>query len=69
MEFYIALTAGDHPVIPGRGGFRKARWARRGQGKRGGFRVIYFWIAFAWMRLHGIDLRQVRQGNAVGGGP
>ena len=34
--------AGD--VIPGTGGFRKVRWAdrRRGQGRRGGLRVIYY---------------------------
>ncbi|MES9906669.1 MAG: type II toxin-antitoxin system RelE/ParE family toxin [Sedimenticola sp.] len=32
--------AGD--VVPGSGGIRKVRWARKGQGKRGGVRVIYF---------------------------
>lgn len=32
--------AGD--VIPGGGGLRKVRWSRRGMGKRGGVRVIYF---------------------------
>ena len=31
MEFYIACTPEDHPVIPGAGGFRKPRWARRGK--------------------------------------
>jgi RelE toxin of RelE / RelB toxin-antitoxin system len=31
--------------IPGAGGFRKARWARRGKGKSGGFRVVYFFLA------------------------
>jgi hypothetical protein len=36
--------AGD--VMPGTGGFRKIRWedSRRGKGKRGGLRVIYYWI-------------------------
>jgi hypothetical protein len=29
-------------LIPGTGGFRKIRVARRGSGKRGGARVIYF---------------------------
>jgi len=31
-------------VMPGTGGFRKTRWedARRGKGKRGGLRVIYY---------------------------
>jgi hypothetical protein len=32
--------AGD--VIPGVGGLRKVRWRRKGIGKRGGARVIYF---------------------------
>jgi hypothetical protein len=44
MEFFIATSPQVHPVIPGTGGFRKARWARRGEGKSGGFRVIYFFI-------------------------
>jgi hypothetical protein len=38
MEFFIATTAEDHPVIKETGGFRKARWARPGQGKSGGYR-------------------------------
>jgi len=34
-------------VIPGTGGFRKLRWPdrRRGKGKRGGLRVIYYYLA------------------------
>jgi hypothetical protein len=32
--------AGD--LIPGSGGLRKLRWKRKGMGKRGGMRVIYF---------------------------
>lgn len=36
--------AGD--IIPGTGGFRKLRWAdrRRRKGKRGGLRVIYYYL-------------------------
>jgi hypothetical protein len=32
--------------MPGTGGFRKVRWAdvRRGKGRRGGLRVIYYWF-------------------------
>lgn len=30
-------------VISGSGGLRKVRWGYRGQGKRGGVRVIYYW--------------------------
>jgi hypothetical protein len=35
--------AGD--LIKGTGGLRKLRWsqARRGKGKRGGVRVVYYW--------------------------
>jgi mRNA-degrading endonuclease RelE of RelBE toxin-antitoxin system len=44
MEFFIACGPEDHPVMPGAGGFRKARWSRRGQGKSGGYRVIYFFL-------------------------
>lgn len=45
MEFFIACAPEEHPVIPGSGGFRKARWSRRGKGKSGGFRVVYFFLA------------------------
>src|ERR1039458_4899697 len=38
MEFFIACAPEDHPVIPGTGGFRKARWAQLGRGKSGGVR-------------------------------
>ena len=51
--------AGD--VMPGTGGFRKLRWAdpRRGKGRRGGLRVIYFYFETEqqiWlMTLYGKD--------------
>lgn len=35
-------TAGD--VIPGSAGIRKLRFARPGMGKRGGVRVIYYYV-------------------------
>jgi mRNA-degrading endonuclease RelE of RelBE toxin-antitoxin system len=33
-------------VMPGTGGFRKMRWAdtRRGKGRRGGLRIIYYYF-------------------------
>jgi mRNA-degrading endonuclease RelE of RelBE toxin-antitoxin system len=32
-------------LIPGTGGARKIRWGSPARGKRGGFRVIYYWHA------------------------
>ena len=34
-------------LMPGTGGFRKMRWAdaRRGKGRRGGLRIIYYYFA------------------------
>jgi len=55
MEFSIACGPEDRPIIPGAGGFRRARWARQGKGKSGGFRVVYFfWLrrgGFTWLRF------------------
>jgi len=31
-------------IIKGSGGLRKIRWKLEGQGKRGGIRVIYYWV-------------------------
>jgi mRNA-degrading endonuclease RelE of RelBE toxin-antitoxin system len=44
LKLQLALTKSPErgPVIPGSGGVRKLRWAASGQGKRGGFRVIYY---------------------------
>ncbi len=44
MEFLRNPEAGD--LMPGTGGFRKMRWAdpRRGKGRRGGLRVIYYYF-------------------------
>jgi mRNA-degrading endonuclease RelE of RelBE toxin-antitoxin system len=35
-------AAGD--IIPGGKGLRKLRWRGGGRGKRGGLRIIYFWV-------------------------
>lgn len=32
-------------LIPGSGGLRKVRWKIEGRGKRGGIRIIYYWMA------------------------
>jgi hypothetical protein len=46
MEFidYISRNPTDGDLIPQSGGVRKVRWGRQGTGKRGGVRVIYFYM-------------------------
>jgi hypothetical protein len=43
-ELAVNPDLGD--VMPGTGGFRKFRWAdpRRGKGRRGGLRIIYYYF-------------------------
>ena len=45
LEFvdFIARNPEAGDLIPGSGGVRKVRWGRKGSGKRGGVRVIYFY--------------------------
>ena len=40
----MVLRPEQGSVIPGSGGLRKVRWKAKGKGKRGGVRVIYYWI-------------------------
>ena len=44
-ELQLALVANPEVgvLIPGSGGLRKVRWQAEGRGKRGGYRVIYYW--------------------------
>jgi len=42
-ELLLNPTAGD--IIKGSGGLRKIRWRSLDKGKRGGMRVIYYWIS------------------------
>jgi hypothetical protein len=44
LQHYLARDPEAGKVVPGTGGFRKVRWRdpRRGQGRRGGLRVIYY---------------------------
>lgn len=39
----LAANPAAGSVMPGKGGVRKLRWAAPGRGKRGGFRVLYYW--------------------------
>jgi len=42
LQQFMMETPGAGQVVPGSGGVRKLRWKRKGMGKRGGLRVIYY---------------------------
>jgi len=46
LQTHLQLNPQAGDVMPLTGGFRKLRWAdeRRGKGKRGGLRVVYYWL-------------------------
>jgi mRNA-degrading endonuclease RelE of RelBE toxin-antitoxin system len=46
LQMFLAGNPDAGDVMPGTGGFRKLRWGdrRRGKGKRGGLRVIYYYL-------------------------
>jgi hypothetical protein len=46
LQLHLARDPEAGDVVQGTGGFRKVRWAdrRRGQGRRGGLRVIYYYF-------------------------
>jgi mRNA-degrading endonuclease RelE of RelBE toxin-antitoxin system len=45
LQSALVLRPEIGDLIPGTGGLRKLRWvqSRRGKGKRGGIRVVYYW--------------------------
>ncbi|MCC6301118.1 MAG: type II toxin-antitoxin system RelE/ParE family toxin [Anaerolineales bacterium] len=43
-SFLQTFDAEAHPVIPRTGGARKARMSAKGRGKRGGYRVVYYFV-------------------------
>ncbi len=42
LQQFMVESPEDGDVVRGSGGVRKLRWKRKGMGKRGGLRVIYF---------------------------
>ena len=43
LQIALLLRPEQGSIIPGSGGLRKVRWARKGMGKHGGIRLIYYW--------------------------
>ena len=44
LQFALYARPDRGDLIQGSGGLRKLRWSEPGRGKRGGLRVIYYWI-------------------------
>jgi len=61
LQYLLAQNPELGDMMPGTGGFRKLRWAdkRRGKGRRGGLRIIYYYFSSEqqiWlMTLYGKD--------------
>jgi hypothetical protein len=62
LQNRLAAAPEHGDVIPGTGGFRKLRWTdtRRGKGRRGGLRVIYYYSPRRTTNLADYALRQGR---------
>ena len=43
-SFLKSFDAEAHPIIPRTSGARKARMSAKGRGKRGGYRVVYYFV-------------------------
>jgi hypothetical protein len=43
LQQYIMKDPEIGKIIKGSGGVRKVRWSRKGMGKSGGIRTIYYW--------------------------
>ncbi len=43
LQLALVIRPEQGALIRGTGGLRKLRWGAKGQGKRGGVRVIYYW--------------------------
>ena len=59
---FLSVHPDAGEVIRGTGGIRKVRWGMAGRGKRGGGRVVYYWVAEEDHILSAHSVRQGRQG-------
>jgi len=70
LQLRLMLEPVAGAVIPGSGGLRKLRWGVQGRGKRGGVRVIYYWmterrrilmlLAYSKTQIDDLTLTQVK---------
>jgi len=70
LQRALVLNPGAGDVIPDSGGLRKVRWRCSSRGKRGGIRVIYYWLvreheiymllAYAKNRKDDLSIRELR---------
>ena len=44
LQAALSVRSDAGSIIPHSGGLRKMRWALAGRGKRGGVRIIYYWV-------------------------
>jgi len=44
LQEWIATSPAAGNLIKGSGGCRKLRWSTKATGKRGGIRIIYYWM-------------------------
>ncbi len=68
LQNWIAELPTRGSLIQGSSGCRKLRWKTSGRGKRGGIRVIYYWLKesdqilmlFAYAKSMSADLTQIQ---------
>lgn len=44
LQIFLSTRPDAGDIIPGSGGLRKVRWHTGTTGKRGGIRLIYYWV-------------------------
>lgn len=44
LQLHLSIRPESGDIIKGSGGIRKVKWSGSGRGKRGGIRVIYYYI-------------------------
>ena len=44
LQAFLSVHPDAGSIIRGSGGLRKIRWRSRSRGKRGGSRVVYYWL-------------------------